>query len=162
MIAEITATKFQPRAVIFPCHPFDSCQDIRSEMLAAMAAMGVTVEKHHHEVASAQHELGIKIAPIVQMADQLQIYKYCIHNVAQAYGKTQLLCLNQFYGDNALACIATCQSGKMDNRFSQAINMQASSDTCLYYIGGVIKHAKAINAFTKPNNQLLQTSCSRV
>jgi glutamine synthetase len=72
----------------FPVPPQDSVQDMRSEMLAAMAKMGVKVEKHHHEVASAQHELGMKFAPLVTMADQLQIYKYCIHQVAHIYGKT--------------------------------------------------------------------------
>ncbi|MEC9368190.1 MAG: glutamine synthetase beta-grasp domain-containing protein, partial [Pseudomonadota bacterium] len=62
----------------FPVPPVDSCQDIRSEMLSMMAEMGVKVEKHHHEVASAQHELGIKFAPMVTIADHLQIYKYAI------------------------------------------------------------------------------------
>src|SRR5690606_24024168 len=72
----------------FPVPPLDSAQDIRGEMLEALAAMGVTVEKHHHEVASAQHELGIKFAPIIKAADAVQIYKYGVHQVAQAYGKT--------------------------------------------------------------------------
>ncbi|HLM38489.1 MAG TPA: glutamine synthetase beta-grasp domain-containing protein, partial [Microvirga sp.] len=72
----------------FPVPPLDSAQDMRGEMLAAMAAMGVKVEKHHHEVASAQHELGMKFDTLVHMADQMQIYKYCIHNVAQSYGKS--------------------------------------------------------------------------
>ncbi len=72
----------------FPVPPQDSAQDMRSEMLAAMAKMGVKVEKHHHEVASAQHELGMKFSPMTLMADQLQIYKYCITQVAQIYGKT--------------------------------------------------------------------------
>ncbi|HEX5600029.1 MAG TPA: glutamine synthetase beta-grasp domain-containing protein, partial [Hyphomicrobiaceae bacterium] len=70
----------------FPVPPVDSCQDIRSEMLSVMAEMGVKVEKHHHEVAAAQHELGIKFGPMVTIADHLQIYKYVAHNVAQAYG----------------------------------------------------------------------------
>ena len=75
----------------FPVPPQDSVQDMRSEMLAAMARMGVKVEKHHHEVASAQHELGMKFSPLTVMADQLQIYKYCITQVAQVYGKIGLL-----------------------------------------------------------------------
>jgi len=70
----------------FPVPPQDSVQDMRSEMLAAMARMGVKVEKHHHEVASAQHELGMKFSPLTMMADQLQIYKYCISQVAQVFG----------------------------------------------------------------------------
>ena len=68
----------------FPVPPVDSCQDIRSEMLSVMAEMGVVVEKHHHEVAAAQHELGIKFGPMITMADHMQIYKYVIHQVAQA------------------------------------------------------------------------------
>src|SRR5204863_532150 len=70
----------------FPVPPQDTAQDMRSEMLAAMAKMGVKVEKHHHEVASAQHELGMKFAPMTYMADQMQVYKYCIQQVAQIYG----------------------------------------------------------------------------
>ena len=72
----------------FPCNPTDSCQDIRSEMVSVMAEMGVSTEKHHHEVAAAQHELGIKYDTLTRVADQLQIYKYVVHNVAAAYGKT--------------------------------------------------------------------------
>src|SRR6185295_5203187 len=72
----------------FPVPPLDTAQDMRSEMLGAMARMGVKVEKHHHEVGSAQHELGMKFATMVKMADQTQIYKYCIQQVAQIYGKT--------------------------------------------------------------------------
>ena len=84
----------------FPVPPIDSCQDIRSEMLSVMAEMGVVVEKHHHEVAAAQHELGIKFGPMVQMADHMQIYKYVIHNVAQAYGKTATFMPKPIFGDN--------------------------------------------------------------
>jgi glutamine synthetase len=72
----------------FPVPPIDSAQDLRSDMLMYMAQMGVPVEKHHHEVASAQHELGIKFQTLVSSADSMQIYKYCIHQTAQAYGKT--------------------------------------------------------------------------
>ena len=80
--------RIQTKGGYFPVPPLDSAQDMRSEMLAAMQAMGVKVEKHHHEVASAQHELGMKFDTLVLMADQMQVYKYCIHNVAQSYGKT--------------------------------------------------------------------------
>jgi glutamine synthetase len=84
----------------FPVPPQDSAQDMRGEMLAAMASMGVKVEKHHHEVASAQHELGMKFDTMTLMADQMQIYKYCIHNVAQSYGKTATFMPKPVYGDN--------------------------------------------------------------
>ena len=73
---------------------------MRGEMLAAMAQMGAIVEKHHHEVASAQHELGLKFGPLVTMADHMQVYKYCIHMVAQSYGKTATFMPKPVYGDN--------------------------------------------------------------
>ena len=84
----------------FPVPPQDSVQDMRSEMLAAMARMGCVVEKHHHEVASAQHELGLKFAPLTIMADRMQIYKYCIQQVANIYGKTATFMPKPIYGDN--------------------------------------------------------------
>ena len=84
----------------FPVPPQDSVQDMRSEMLGAMAKMGVKVEKHHHEVASAQHELGMKFDTLTLMADQMQIYKYCIHQVAHIYGKTATFMPKPVYGDN--------------------------------------------------------------
>ena len=80
--------RIRTKAGYFPVPPQDSAQDMRSEMLGAMAKMGVKVEKHHHEVASAQHELGMKFDTMTLMADQMQIYKYCIQQVAHIYGKT--------------------------------------------------------------------------
>ena len=84
----------------FPMNPMDSAQDMRSEMLSVMGEMGVTVEKHHHEVAAAQHELGMKFDTLTTMADQMQIYKYVIHNVAHAYGKTATFMPKPVFGDN--------------------------------------------------------------
>src|ERR1700724_1791382 len=84
----------------FPVPPQDTAQDMRSEMLAAMARMGCVVEKHHHEVASAQHELGLKFSPLTVMADRLIIYKYCIQQVAHIYGKTATFMPKPVYGDN--------------------------------------------------------------
>jgi glutamine synthetase len=134
----------------FPVPPMDSAQDMRSEMLGAMAKMGVKVEKHHHEVASAQHELGMKFGPLVTMADQLQIYKYCIHMVANIYGKTATFMPKPVYGDNGsgMHCHQSIWKGSTPvfagNKYSDL------SETCLSYIAGIIKHAKAINAFTNP------------
>ncbi len=96
----------------FPVPPNDSAQDMRGEMLAAMASMGVKVEKHHHEVASAQHELGMKFDTLVTMADHMQLYKYCIHNVAQSYGKSATFMPKPVYGDNGSACTSTSRSGR--------------------------------------------------
>jgi glutamine synthetase len=134
----------------FPVPPQDTFQDMRSEMLGAMAKMGVTVEKHHHEVASAQHELGMKFAPMVTMADRLQIYKYCIQQVAQIYGKTACFMPKPIYGDNGSG-MHCHQSIWKDGKPVFAGNKYSDlSETCLSYIAGVIKHAKAINAFTNP------------
>ena len=135
----------------FPVPPLDSLQDMRSEMLAAMASMGVVVEKHHHEVASAQHELGMKFGPLVTMADHMQYYKYCIHNVANAYGKTATFMPKPIYGDNGSG-MHVHQSIWKDGKPTFAGNEYAGlSESCLYYIGGIIKHAKALNAFTNPS-----------
>lgn len=134
----------------FPVPPQDSAQDMRSEMLGAMAKMGVAVEKHHHEVAAAQHELGMKFGPMVLMADHLQIYKYCIHMVANMYGKTATFMPKPVYGDNGsgMHCHQSIWKGSTPlfagNKYADL------SDTCLSYIAGIIKHAKAINAFSNP------------
>ena len=136
---------------LLPGHPAGLAQDMRSEMLSAMAKMGVTVEKHHHEVAPAQHELGMKFAPLVTMADQMQIYKYCIHNVAHVYGKTATFMPKPVYGDNGSG-MHVHQSIWKDGKPLFAGNKYADlSQECLWYIGGIIKHAKAINAFTNPS-----------
>ena len=135
----------------FPVPPIDSCQDIRGEMLAMMAKMGVAVEKHHHEVASAQHELGIKFAPLTKVADHLQIYKYAIHQVAQAYGKTATFMPKPIFGDNGSG-MHVHQSIWKEGKPTFAGNQYADlSETCLYYIGGILKHAKSLNAFTNPS-----------
>jgi glutamine synthetase len=134
----------------FPVPPLDSAQDMRSEMLGAMARMGCQVEKHHHEVGSAQHELGLKFAPMVQMADRMQIYKYCIHQVANVYGKTATFMPKPIYGDNGSG-MHCHQSIWREGKPIFAGNKYADlSDTCLSYIAGVIAHARAINAFTNP------------
>src|ERR1044072_1604188 len=134
----------------FPVPPQDSLQDMRGEMLASMAKMGAKVEKHHHEVASAQHELGLKFWPLTYMADNLQVYKYCITQVAQIYGKTACFMPKPIYGDNGsgMHCHQSIWKGGKPvfagNKYADL------SETCLSYIAGIIKHAKAINAFTNP------------
>jgi len=135
----------------FPVPPQDSAQDMRGEMLAAMAQMGAVVEKHHHEVASAQHELGLKFGALTTIADHLQIYKYCIHQVAQSYGKTATFMPKPIYGDNGSG-MHVHQSIWKDGKPVMAGNLYADlSQECLWYIGGIIKHAKALNGFTNPS-----------
>lgn len=135
----------------FPVPPLDSAQDIRGEMLEAMASMGVVVEKHHHEVASAQHELGIKFAPMITAADHVLIYKYAVHQVAQAYGKTATFMPKPVYGDNGSGMHCHQSIWKDGKPLFAGDEYAGLSTECLYYIGGVIKHAKAINAFTNPS-----------
>jgi glutamine synthetase len=134
----------------FPVPPVDSAQDMRGEMLAAMAAMGVKVEKHHHEVAAAQHELGMKFDTLTLMADHMQIYKYCIHNVAQSYGKTATFMPKPVYGDNGSGMHVHQSIWKGGKPVFAGNKYSDLSQECLHYIGGIIKHAKALNAFTNP------------
>ncbi|MCP8893373.1 type I glutamate--ammonia ligase [Shinella daejeonensis] len=133
-----------------PVPPIDSCQDMRSEMLTVLAEMGVTVEKQHHEVAAAQHELGVKFDTLLRNADKIQIYKYVVHQVANAYGKTATFMPKPVFGDNGSG-MHVHQSIWKDGKPTFAGDEYAGlSESCLYYIGGIIKHAKAINAFTNP------------
>ncbi|CAO4166906.1 type I glutamate--ammonia ligase [Methylorubrum zatmanii] len=143
--------RIQTKGGYFPVPPQDSAQDMRGEMLAAMQSMGVKVEKHHHEVASAQHELGMKFDKLTTLADHMQIYKYCIHNVAQSYGKSATFMPKPVYGDNGSG-MHVHQSIWKDGKPLFAGDKYADlSQECLWYIGGIIKHAKALNAFTNPS-----------
>ena len=135
----------------FPVPPQDSAQDMRGEMLAAMASMGVKVEKHHHEVASAQHELGMKFDTLTHMADQMQIYKYAIHNVAQSYGKTATFMPKPIFGDNGSGMHVHMSIWKNGKPMMAGNKYADLSQECLWYIGGIIKHAKSLNAFTNPS-----------
>ena len=135
----------------FPVPPVDSAQDIRSEMLSVMTEMGVTVEKHHHEVGAGQHELGMRFGKLVTIADQLQIYKYVVHNVAQAYGKTATFMPKPVFGDNGTGMHVHQSIFKKGEAVFAGNKYADLSDACLYYIGGILKHAKTLNAFTNPS-----------
>ena len=137
-----------PKGGYFPVNPVDSAQDLRGEMLSVMGELGMKPEKHHHEVAPAQHELGLMFDTMVVMADRLQLYKYVVHNVAHAYGKTATFMAKPMFGDNGSG-MHVHQSIWKDGKPMFAGNKYAGlSDECLWYIGGIIKHAKAINAFS--------------
>ncbi len=134
----------------FPVPPLDSCVDIRSEMVTTIAEMGVEVEKHHHEVAPSQHELGIKFGTLTKCADNMQIYKYVVHNVAQAYGKTATFMPKPVFGDNGSGMHCHQSIWKDGKPLFAGDKYAGLSEMALYYIGGIIKHARAINAFTNP------------
>ena len=134
----------------FPVPPIDSCQDIRSEMLAIMADLGMEPEKHHHEVAGSQHELGFKFSTLTVCGDRMQMYKYIIHQVAAAYGKTATFMPKPIYGDNGSGMHVHQSIWKGGKPLFAGSGYADLSDTCLYYIGGIIKHAKALNAITNP------------
>ena len=135
----------------FPVAPVDSGQDIRSEMLAVLSSVGVSVQKHHHEVAPSQGELGIDFDTLTKCADNMQLYKYVIHNVAHAFGQTATFMPKPVFEDNGSGM--HCHQSLFKNKEPLfAGNKYANlSQECLWYIGGIIKHAKALNAFTNPS-----------
>jgi glutamine synthetase len=134
----------------FPDAPMDTGNDIRAEMLSVIHGMGVEVEKHHHEVATAQHELGIKFSTLVDCGDNMQIYKYAVHNVAAAYGKTATFMPKPMFGDNGSGMHVHQSIWKGSTPLFAGDGYAGLSEIALFYIGGIIKHAKALNAFTNP------------
>ncbi len=144
----------------FPVPPQDSAQDMRGEMLASMAKMGAKIEKHHHEVASAQHELGLKFSPMTYMADQTQIYKYCIHQVANIYGKTATFMPKPVYGDNGSG-MHCHQSIWKDGKPVFAGNKYSDlSETCLHIHRRRHQAREGHQRFHQPDDELLQASGS--
>jgi len=137
-----------PKGGYFPVPPIDSLQDMRSEMLTLMTELGLQPEKHHHEVAPAQHELGMKFNTLVQMADNMQLYKYIVHNVAHSYGKTATFMPKPYFKDNGSGMHVHQSIWKDGNPLFAGDKYADLSQECLWYIGGIIKHAKAINAFS--------------
>ena len=135
----------------FPVPPVDSAMDLRAEMVSVMQDMGLKMDKHHHEVAPSQHELGLTFDTMLRSADNVQIYKYCVHMVAHTYGKSATFMPKPVAGDNGSG-MHTHQSIWKDGKPAFAGTGYADlSEAALYYIGGIMKHAKAINAFTNPS-----------
>ena len=135
----------------FPVNPIDDGQDIRSEMLSTMKRLGMKVDKHHHEVASCQHELGLIFDSLTKQGDELQKYKYVIHNVSQAYGKSATFMPKPIAGDNGTGMHVNMSIWKGGKPLFAGDKYADLSQEALYYIGGILKHAKSLNAFTNPS-----------
>ena len=133
----------------FPVPPVDSLHDVRAAMCSAMEQMGLDVEVHHHEVGTAgQCEIGVKFNTLVSKADEVQILKYCVLNVAHAYGKTATFMPKPLVGDNGSGMHVHQSIAKSGENTFAGEGYAGLSDAALYYVGGIIKHARALNAFT--------------
>jgi glutamine synthetase len=125
--------------------------DLRSEMLSTMKRMGMKVDKHHHEVASCQHELGLIFDSLTKQADELQKYKYVIHNVARPTASRRPSCPSPSRATTAPGCTVNMSIWKDGKPLFAGDKYADLSDEALWFIGGILKHAKTLNAFTNPS-----------
>ena len=143
--------KIRPKEGYFPVSPIDSLMDLRTEMCMNLAKVGVEVETSHHEVATAgQCEIDMKFQKLVEMADQLMWFKYVVRNTAKKFGKTATFMPKPLYGDNGSGMHVHQSIWREGKPLFAGDGYAGMSETALYYIGGVIKHAKALAAITNP------------
>src|SRR5947209_3458636 len=154
-----SATKYEngnlghrPRAKggYFPVAPVDSAQDIRGEMVSTMLEMGLPMDKHHHEVGAAQHELGLTFGTLTTTADRMQIYKYVCHMVANNYGKSVTFMPKPIKTDNGSGMHTHISIWKGGKPLFAGNGYAGLSEMCLYFIGGILKHAPALTCITNP------------
>lgn len=144
------ARRVSTKDAYFAASPIDTGQDLRSEMAEVLREVGITPILHHHEVATSQFEIGFKYSTLTGTADNIQKFKYVIHNLAQAYGKTATFMPKPIFGDNGSGMHVHQSIWKNGQNLFKGKDHAGLSELALYYIGGIIKHAKAINAFTNP------------
>lgn len=135
----------------FPVSPYDTLQDIRSEMVRTMVDSGIDIEVHHHEVGTAgQCEIDMKFKPLVQMADQVQLYKYIVKNVAKRHGKTATFMPKPIFEDNGSGMHTHLSMWKGDQPLFAGDQYAGLSKMAVHYIGGILKHINALLAFCAP------------
>ena len=143
--------KVRPKGGYFPVAPWDSMQDIRNEMVLAMNKMGIKVERSHHEVAPAQHEINFRYDTLVTTGDNLQWYKYIIKNIAKKYGKVATFMPKPMFGDNGSGMHTHMSLWKNGEPLFAGDKYGGLSEMALHYIGGILKHAKALAGLTNPS-----------